>query len=131
VAIKAKALLVADAAAARTVDGLMSAQQSTIAGITIPDSRLAEDATRFVRDTSTQLLFDHSRRVLLWRALVGAERGLSFDAELDVLGIGFDAVPAEARDQVVAAHPHILDAKVTGYVRPDFCHFIANSPFSE
>jgi hypothetical protein len=208
---------------------------NTIAGIAIPDSRLADDATQFVRDTETQLLYDHSRRVFLWGALVGAERGLGFDAELlyigamfhdiglveghrsqderfeidganaarrfleqhgvpepavmtvweaialhttpeiprykqpevalvtagvelDVLGIGFDDVAAAAREEVVAAHPRtgfkagivdafadgmrfkpdtafgtmnvdILEAKVPGYVRPNFCDYIANSRF--
>src|ERR1700752_4988647 len=210
---------------------------TTIAGIAIPDSSLADDVTQFVRDTSTQLLYDHSRRVFLWGALVGAERGLDFDAELlyvgamfhdiglveghrsrderfeidganaarrfleqhgvpeeevmtvweaialhttpeiprykqpevalvnagvefDVLGIGFDDVPAAVRDEVVAAHPRtgfkagivdafadgmrskpdttfgtmnvdILEAKVPGYVRPNFCDLIARSGFSE
>jgi hypothetical protein len=42
---------------------------TTIAGIAIPDSSLVRDATEFVRDTSTQLLYDHSRRVYLWGAL--------------------------------------------------------------
>ena len=46
-----------------------------VAGVTIPDSALARDATTFVRDTSTQLLFDHSRRVFLWGALMGASAG--------------------------------------------------------
>jgi hypothetical protein len=211
------------------------AGSTTIAGIRIPDSRLAEDATQFVRDTETPLLYDHSRRVFLWGALLGAERGLSFDAELlyvgamfhdiglveghrsdderfeidganaarrfleqhgvpeaavmtvweaialhttpeiprykqpevalvtagvalDVLGKGFDDVPAAVRDEVVAAHPRtgfkagivdafadgmrfkpdtafgtmnvdILEAKVPGYVRPNFCDLIANSGF--
>ncbi|HTE62632.1 MAG TPA: HD domain-containing protein [Solirubrobacteraceae bacterium] len=210
---------------------------ATIAGIEIPDSRLADDATQFVRDTETQLLFDHSRRVFLWGSLLGARRGLDFDPELlyvgamfhdvglveghrsederfeidganaarrflerhglpeeavmtvweaialhttpeiprykqpevalvtagvdlDVLGKGFDDVPAMARDAVVAAHPRtgfkagivdafadgmrskpdtafgtmnvdILEAKVPGYVRPNFCDFIARSGFSE
>jgi hypothetical protein len=210
---------------------------TTIAGIAIPDSRLANDATQLIRDTEPQLLYDHSRRVFLWAALVGAERGLDFDpellyigamfhdiglveghrsqherfeidganaargfleqhgvpaddvmtvweaialhttpeiprykqpevelvtagVELDVLGIGFGDVPAAARAEVVAAHPRtgfkagivdafadgmrfkpdttfgtmnvdILEAKVPGYVRPNFCDFIANSPFSE
>src|SRR4051794_27763224 len=36
---------------------------TTIAGIPIPDSSLAREATEFVQDESTQLLFDHSRRV--------------------------------------------------------------------
>jgi HD superfamily phosphodiesterase len=67
----------------------VSTTSSTIAGIAIPDSSLARDATTFVRDTSTQLLFDHSRRVFLWGSLVGAERGLSFDAELLYVGAMF------------------------------------------
>jgi hypothetical protein len=206
-----------------------------IAGIEIPDSRLADEAMQLVRDVSTQLLYDHSRRVYLWGALQGANRGLQYDAELlyiaalfhdlglidghrsrderfeidganearrfleqrgvpetsvmtvweaialhttpevprykqpvvalvqagvelDVLGQGFDDVSAEARAEVVAAHPRtgfktgiveafadgmrfkpnttfgtmntdILDAKDAGYVRPNFCDFIANSPF--
>jgi HD domain-containing protein len=210
---------------------------TTIAGIAIPDSRLADDVTQFVRDTSTQLLFDHSRRVFLWGALLGAERGLQFDAELlyvgamfhdiglveghrspderfeidganaarrfleqhgvpeaevmtvwesialhttpevprykqpevalvsagvelDVLGQGFGEVPAAVREEVVAAHPRtgfkagivdafaagmrfkpdttfgtmnvdILEAKLPGYVRPNFCDYIANSPFRD
>jgi hypothetical protein len=215
----------------------MSSITTSIAGIAIPDSRLADDATQFVRDTSTELLYDHSRRVFLWGALVGAERGLEFDPELlyvgamfhdvglveghrsederfeidganaarrfleqygvpeaevmtvweaialhttpevprykqpevalvtagvefDVLGLGFDDVPAAVRDEVVAAHPRtgfkegivdafadgmrfkpdtafgtmntdILEAKVPGYVRPNFCDFIAGSGFRE
>jgi hypothetical protein len=210
---------------------------TTIAGVTIPDSTLAEDVTEFVRDTSTQLLYDHSRRVFLWGSLVGAERGLQFDPELlyvgamfhdmglveghrshderfeidganaarrfleergvpeadvmtvweaialhttpeiprykqsevalvtagvefDVLGMGFDDLPATVRDEVVAAHPRtgfkagivdafadgmrfkpetafgtmntdILEAKVPGYVKPNFCDYIANSGFRD
>ena len=215
----------------------MTPVPTTIAGIAIPDSALASDTTQFVRDTSTQLLYDHSRRVFLWGALIGAERGLTFDAELlyvgamfhdiglieghrsaderfeidganaarrflaergiperdvmtvweaialhttpeiprykqpevelvtagvelDVLGIGFDDVPAATRDEVVAAHPRagfkagivdafadgirdkpdtafgtmnvdVLEAKVPGYARPNFCDFIANSSFRD
>jgi hypothetical protein len=208
-----------------------------IAEIAIPDSRLAGDVTQFVRDTEPQLLYDHSRRVFLWGAVLGARRGLEFDAELlyvgamfhdiglvaghrsrderfeidganaarrfleqrgvpeeavmtvwesialhttpeipaykqpevalvtagvefDVLGMGFDDVPAAIRDEVVAAHPRtgfkagivdafadgmrskpdtafgtmnvdILEAKVPGYVRPNFCDYIASSGFRE
>jgi hypothetical protein len=80
--------------------------------------------------------------------------------ELDVLGIGFDGVPAAVRDEVIAAHPRtgfkegivdafadgmrfkpdtafgtmnvdILEAKVPGYVRPNFCDYIADSSFGE
>jgi hypothetical protein len=44
----------------------MSGVPTRIAGIAVPDSALARDATEFVRDAATQLLFDHSRRVFLW-----------------------------------------------------------------
>jgi len=37
----------------------------TIAGVLIPDSALAHEAPEFLRDVSTPLLFDHSRRVSL------------------------------------------------------------------
>ena len=61
----------------------MSAIHTTIAGIPIPDSTIAREATEFVQDVATPLLLDHSRRVF------------------------------------------------PGYARPDFCDYIANSPFTE
>jgi hypothetical protein len=36
---------------------------TTIAGVHIPDSQLAREATDLVRDTETPLLYHHSRRV--------------------------------------------------------------------
>ena len=36
--------------------------ETTIAGIAIPDSALGREATEFVREASTPLLFHHSRR---------------------------------------------------------------------
>jgi hypothetical protein len=53
-----------------------------ISGIAIPDSRLAHDATQFVRDTESDLLFQHSTRVYFWGALTGKRRRLGFDPEL-------------------------------------------------
>ena len=54
----------------------------SIAGVPIPDSALAREATELVRDAVSPLLFDHSRRVFLWGSLRGLEQGLTFDAEL-------------------------------------------------
>jgi hypothetical protein len=211
--------------------------RTTIAEIPIPDSALAREVTQFVQDTSTQLLFDHSRRVFLWGSLQGEKHGLDYDPELlyvgamfhdiglveghrseherfeidganaarrfledrglpetqimtvwesialhttpevprykqpevrlvtlgvecDVLGLHFDDLSPAAREQVVAAHPRtgfkagiveafydgirhkpetafgtmntdILEARLPGYVRPNFCDFIANSRFAE
>ena len=208
---------------------------TTIAGIRMPDSALAREATEFVRDVSTPLLYDHSRRVFLWGALEGEKLGLAYDPELlyvgamfhdiglieghrseherfeidganaaraflerhglpeervmtvwesialhttpeiprymgpevrlvtwgveyDIPGHHFDELTAEQRAQVVTAHPRtgfdegimealaagmrdkpetafgtfhtdILEALMPGYVRPNFCEIVRNSPF--
>ena len=47
-----------------------------IAGIPIPDGALAAEATELVRDTESDLLFDHSLRVYLFGALQGRRLGL-------------------------------------------------------
>jgi hypothetical protein len=82
---------------------------------------------------------------------------VTLGVEFDVLGLHFDGVSPERRAEVVAAHPRtgfkdgiveaffegfrekpetafgtmntdVLEAKQPGYVRPNFCDFIANSP---
>jgi hypothetical protein len=60
-----------------------------IAGIPIPDSALAAEATELVRDTESDLLFDHSLRVYLFGALQGRRQGLTFDPELLYIGAIF------------------------------------------
>jgi HD domain-containing protein len=65
---------------------------ATIAGVAIPDSALAREATEFVRDASTQLLYDHSRRVFLWASLRAEQLLLRFDAELLYVGAMFHDV---------------------------------------
>ena len=213
----------------------MRATRTTVAGVAIPDSALAREATAFVRDIATQLLFDHSRRVFLWGALQAEQLGLDYDPELlyvgamfhdvglleghrsaderfevdganaaraflerhglpqervmtvweaialhttrdvprykqpevrlvqlgaqyDVLGMQFDALSPEQRAAVLSAHPRTdfktgiieafaaglrdkpdttfgtvnadyLEAVVPGYVRPNVCDYIRNSPF--
>src|ERR1700716_614851 len=67
----------------------MSTTSHTIAGIRIPDSDLVRDATEFVQDVASQLLFDHSRRVFLWASLQGRQRALKFDSELLYVGAMF------------------------------------------
>jgi HD domain len=65
------------------------AMNASLAGIRIPDSRLASAITELVRDTETPLLFHHSSRVYYWGALAGKRRGLSFDPELLYAGAMF------------------------------------------
>lgn len=60
----------------------MRTSHDTIAGIPVPDSGIAREATELVGDVSTPLLFDHSRRVFLWGSLHGEQLGLDYDPEL-------------------------------------------------
>ncbi|MGB6163765.1 MAG: HD domain-containing protein [Pseudonocardiaceae bacterium] len=60
-----------------------------IAGIDIPDSRLAREATELVRDAASPLLFHHSRRVFLFGSLQGNRLGLTADPELLYVGAMF------------------------------------------
>jgi hypothetical protein len=61
----------------------------SIAGVAIPDSEMAREATELVRSTESSLLFHHSTRVFLFGALAGARRKLKFDAELLYIGAMF------------------------------------------
>jgi hypothetical protein len=54
----------------------------TIAGIRIPDSTLANEATELIRETTTPLIFHHSRRVFLFGSLQSQRLGIAPDAEL-------------------------------------------------
>jgi hypothetical protein len=53
-----------------------------IGGVSIPDSALCGAITEFVRDTATELLFNHSSRVYFFGALAGQKRGLTVNREL-------------------------------------------------
>ena len=55
----------------------------------VPDSALAKAITAFVRDSETELLFNHSSRVYHFGALAGLQRGLTFDRELLYAGAMF------------------------------------------
>lgn len=46
----------------------------------IPDSTLARAITEYIRDTETDLLFNHSSRVYHFGALAGIRRGLKWTA---------------------------------------------------
>jgi hypothetical protein len=62
---------------------------TNLAGIAVPDSKLAREIAELVSDTETPLLFHHSSRVYYWGALAGKHRGLSFDRELLYAGAMF------------------------------------------
>ena len=64
-------------------------QAAAIHEVAIPDTSLGRAVTEFVRDTETDLLFNHSSRVFYFGALAGRDRGLKFDAELLYTGAMF------------------------------------------
>ncbi|HEY4294764.1 HD domain-containing protein [Luteibacter sp.] len=53
-----------------------------VAGIAVPDSALAREITELVRDTETDLLYHHSRRVFFFASLTGEAKALKYDPEL-------------------------------------------------
>src|ERR1700756_1201899 len=80
---------------------IQASQAALISGITVPDSKLANTITEFIRDTESTLLFNHSSRVYYFAALAGQRRGLKFDADLLYAGAMFHdigLVPAYSSD---------------------------------
>jgi HD superfamily phosphodiesterase len=69
--------------------GEIKMTNTTIGGISIPESKLAHEVTELVRDTESPLLFHHSSRVYYFSALAGKHRGLKFDPELLYVGAMF------------------------------------------
>jgi HD superfamily phosphodiesterase len=60
-----------------------------IAGVKIPDSKMARELTKLIRDTVSDLLFAHSTRVYFWAALTAKRKDLMFDPELLYTGAMF------------------------------------------
>lgn len=67
----------------------MTDHTSSAAGVSVPDTTLAAAATELVRDTASELIYHHSRRVFWFGSLQGRGRGLSFDPELLYIGAMF------------------------------------------
>lgn len=53
-----------------------------VAGIDIPDSAIARQATELLLEHGTEFIYNHSLRVFLFASLNGARRALPYDAEL-------------------------------------------------
>jgi hypothetical protein len=74
----------------------MITTEEAVAGVTVPDTKLTREATDLVRESTTDLVYDHSRRVFLFGSLQGRNRGLSFDPELLYIGAMFHDVGLNA-----------------------------------
>ena len=60
-----------------------------VAGVELPDSKLARDATDYVRELSSPVVFNHVLRTYVFGALLGRAMNLKFDGELFYLGAVF------------------------------------------
>jgi hypothetical protein len=54
----------------------------TIAGVEIPDSKVVTEATDLIKETTTPLIYHHSRRVFLFGTLQARKLGITPDPEL-------------------------------------------------
>lgn len=66
-----------------------NASVQSIPAVGVPDTKLAREIKEFIRDTETELLFNHSSRVYCFAATAGKQRGLKFDTELLYAGAMF------------------------------------------
>lgn len=67
----------------------MNNDGAAVAGVAVPDTKLAREAEQLVRDTTSELIYHHSRRVFFFGALQGRKRDLSYDSELVYIGALF------------------------------------------
>ncbi len=63
-----------------------------VADVEVPGTKLAREATELIRDTTSELIYHHSRRVYFFGSLQGRNRGLDFDPELLYIGAMFHDV---------------------------------------
>lgn len=54
----------------------------SVAGIVIPDSKIATEATELLLEHGTEFLFNHSLRVFVFSSLNGKRKNVKYDAEL-------------------------------------------------
>lgn len=74
-----------------------SAPEPRVAGISVPDTRLAAEATELVRSITSDLIYHHSWRVYWFGSLLGRRRGLSHDPELLYIAAMFHAIGLNAQ----------------------------------
>src|SRR5436190_432715 len=123
----------------------MSPNEQTAAGVTVPDTKLAREATDLVRASTSDLVYNHSRRVFWFASLQGRNRGLSFDPErAEIVALhprpDFKRRILEAFTEGIAPRPEttfgnvkadVLERFVPGFKRANFVDIIESSDWPE
>lgn len=68
---------------------MITQMPKAVAGITIPDSTIARQATELLREHGSELLYNHSLRTFLFAALNGEQKKMAYDAELLYVSAAF------------------------------------------
>ncbi len=94
---------------------------TVICGVAVPDSKIAREATEMLRDTSSDLLLDHSLRVFFWAAIAlhttpGIPQHMHPEIALlhaatgmDVAGRNYADFTDEEREAVTRVYPRGAD----------------------
>lgn len=96
----------------------------SIADIVIPDTQLVRDVTGYIREAESDLLFDHSRRVLLFGALQGRRRGLQPDFKRQTLQAFADGNKHRPRSTFGNVNADVLEHCDDSFAREDFVQII-------
>lgn len=95
--------------------------KAEIAGVRIPDSRIAQDALALAREASPEFLLNHTLRTFVFGSLLAERRGWKVDAELLFLGallhdLGLtEAHRAPSRFEVAGADAALRFLRERGY----------------
>jgi hypothetical protein len=93
----------------------MATSRQTAAGVMAPDTKLAREATELVRESTTDLVYHHSRRVFWFGSLQAFTDGMAPRPDTT-----FGTVNAD-----------VLQRFVPGFKRANFVDIIENSDWPE
>src|SRR5258708_17265335 len=101
----------------------MSVNGQSAAGVTVPDTKLAREATELIRDCTSDLVYNHSRRAFFWGSRQGRNRDLSYDPELLDVGamfhdLGLNAEFRHTGHRVEGDSPHEARRLLHGHAAP-------------
>jgi hypothetical protein len=118
----------------------MPANGQTAAGVTVPDTKLAREATELVRDRTSDLIYHHSRRVYWWGSVQGlGDTGRAAitalhprpDFKRNILQAFTDGMAPKPDTTFGTVNADVLERYVPGFQRANFVDIILDSDWPE